>query len=143
MDLDQGTVFLPDSKTGSRLVPLNSLALGVLEGLHREQRAGLVLESTAQDKPIALTRPWYRIRARAEIDGTVTLHSLRHTFASHSVMAGQSLSQAGSLLGHKSAQTTLRYAHHLLEAQRQYSEQTSDVFRRIAEEAEKKQSEND
>ena len=135
VDLTQGTIFLPDSKTGSRLVPLNGLALDVLKALDRGNKRGLVLESSAEGKPIALTRPWYRIRKLAEIDETANLHCLRHTFASHSVMAGQSLSQAGSLLGHKSAQTTLRYAHHLLEAQRQYSEQTGDVFRRIAEEA--------
>lgn len=132
VDLIQGTIFLSDSKTGSRLVPLNSLALDVLKQLGDGKKRGLVLESSVEGRPIALTRPWYRIRQSAEIDETATLHSLRHTFASHSVMAGQSLSQAGSLLGHKSAQTTLRYAHHLLDAQRQYSEQTGDVFRRIA-----------
>ncbi|MCT4656014.1 MAG: site-specific integrase [Cohaesibacter sp.] len=134
VDLIQGTIFLSDSKTGSRLVPLNSLALDVLKQLGDGKKRGLVLESSVEGRPIALTRPWYRIRQSAEIDGTATLHSLRHTFASHSVMAGQSLSQAGSLLGHKSAQTTMRYAHHLLEAQREYSEQTDEVFRRIAEE---------
>ena len=143
VDLGQGTIFLLDSKTGSRLVPLNGLAIDVLKGLFHGQHSGLVLESNAPGKAIALTRPWYRIRARAGIDQTATLHSLRHTFASHSVMAGQSLAQAGSLLGHKSAQTTQRYAHHLLDAQRQYSEQTGDVFRRIAGEAEKKQRKND
>ncbi|WP_424982060.1 tyrosine-type recombinase/integrase [Maritalea sp. S77] len=132
VDMARGTIFLPDSKTGSRLVPLNSMALDVLKSLYRDQQSGLVLESSAAGKPIALTRPWYRIRESAQIDKTATLHSLRHTFASHSVMTGQSLAQAGSLLGHKSAQTTMRYAHHLLEAQRQYSEQTGDVFRRIA-----------
>nr|WP_321482174.1 tyrosine-type recombinase/integrase [uncultured Cohaesibacter sp.] len=141
VDLAQGTIFLPDSKTGSRLVPLNSLALNVLRKLGSEKKQGLVLESSVEGKPMALTRPWYRIRQSAEIDETANLHSLRHTFASHSVMAGQSLSQTGSLLGHKSAQTTLRYAHHLLEAQRQYSEQTGEVFRRIAEQGSERQGE--
>nr|WP_324292852.1 site-specific integrase [uncultured Cohaesibacter sp.] len=141
VDLAQGTIFLLDGKTGSRLVPLNGLALNVLKALDRGKKRGLVLESRAEGKPIALTRPWYRIRQLAEIDETANLHCLRHTFASHSVMAGQSLSQAGSLLGHKSAQTTLLYAHHLLEAQRQYSEQTGDVFRRIANKVAGKQQE--
>ena len=39
-------------------------------------------------------------------------------------MGGQSLAQVGALLGHKSAQTTLRYADHAVEALRTYSDQT-------------------
>lgn len=38
-------------------------------------------------------------------------HALRHTFASHLVMSGASLSAVQVLLGHSSANTTMRYAH--------------------------------
>jgi len=41
----------------------------------------------------------------------VTLHTLRHTFASQLVMAGVSLKEAQELMGHRSFQTTLQYAH--------------------------------
>ena len=38
-------------------------------------------------------------------------HDLRHTAASYLVMNGATLFEAGEVLGHKSIETTKRYAH--------------------------------
>ena len=38
-------------------------------------------------------------------------HDLRHTFASHWMMAGGDLFKLQKVLGHKSTELTLRYAH--------------------------------
>ncbi|MBW2471181.1 MAG: tyrosine-type recombinase/integrase, partial [Deltaproteobacteria bacterium] len=40
-----------------------------------------------------------------------TFHDLRHTFASHFVMAGGSLRALQQILGHNKIETTMRYAH--------------------------------
>lgn len=41
----------------------------------------------------------------------VTLHTLRHTFASHLVMSGVDLPSVQKLMGHKDIKTTMRYAY--------------------------------
>ncbi|MFH1979033.1 MAG: tyrosine-type recombinase/integrase [Patescibacteria group bacterium] len=41
----------------------------------------------------------------------MTCHTLRHTFASHLVMAGASIKAIQELLGHANVTTTMRYAH--------------------------------
>ena len=38
-------------------------------------------------------------------------HDLRHSFASNVISAGFGLADVGALLGHTTAQTTMRYAH--------------------------------
>jgi integrase len=53
---------------------------------------------------------WAVIRRAADLDD-VRIHDLRHTFASLGARAGMSLPLIGALLGHRSPQTTARYAH--------------------------------
>ena len=47
---------------------------------------------------------------KARLPG-VTLHTLRHTFASQLAMASVSLKEIQELMGHQSFETTLQYAH--------------------------------
>ena len=75
-----------------------------------------------------MRKPWSRLLKQAKIDKSANIHCLRHTFASWAVMGGLSLAQTGALLGHKSAQTTLRYADHLTEAIREYSQKTANLI---------------
>ncbi|MET3900668.1 integrase [Devosia sp. UYZn731] len=124
VDGNQMCFRLADSKTGSRIIPFGEHVNTALRLLQRTEASDLVFEGTNAGSPLSLRRPWYKIRAAAGIDAAATLHTLRHTFASWSVMGGLSLAQVGAMLGHKSTQTTLRYADHAVDALRSYNEQT-------------------
>jgi integrase len=49
--------------------------------------------------------------AKAGLAKRLTTHGLRHTFASHLVMLGQSIKAVQELLGHTTIEMTMRYAH--------------------------------
>lgn len=109
VDLERGLLNLPDSKTGRKTVYLSNAAIDLLAKL---PRAGTyVVAGDDPSRPRAdLKRPWKRISNHAGIED-VRIHDLRHTFASIGAAHGLSLQVIGKLLGHKSPETTARYAH--------------------------------
>jgi integrase len=120
IDLANGCLRLPTSKTGPKVVHLGAAAIELLERLPRiagskylfpRLRSGAIAtRKTGAGHYIGIERLWQRVRARAGLDG-VPLHTLRHTFASWAVMGGDTLHMTGKLLGHSQASTTERYAH--------------------------------
>lgn len=94
---------LPDSKRGARNVYLPPQALAILEPL--VPKTGRIFK----DRP-DIRRAFARATRTAKIEG-VRIYDLRHTFASAALASGVSLPVIGQLLGHRHAQTTLRYAH--------------------------------
>ena len=54
---------------------------------------------------------WCGVRDEAGIVADARLHDLRHSYASHAIINGESQHMAGRLLGHRRAATTNRYAH--------------------------------
>lgn len=110
VDESRGLLFLRDAKTGARVVPFNSPAMGVLATLERRNDNAFVFYGSKSGQPLHdINKPWYRIRLRAGLDG-VRLHDLRHSFASHAAAGGLGLPVIGRLLGHRVAATTARYA---------------------------------
>ncbi|OUS03884.1 integrase [Rhodobacterales bacterium 52_120_T64] len=104
-------IELPDSKTGSRRIPLPAAARAVLASLPNPDANPFVIAGKLPNTHITdLQHPWRRIRARAGLTG-VRIHDLRHTYASNAVSGGMPIQMVGKLLGHTQLQTTMRYAH--------------------------------
>lgn len=101
---------LPDSKTGPKVIWLNSQALGVLEAQPRREGCPFVFPNVGGTKPVALDIWWYQFRRKCALPD-VRIHDLRHSFASTAIMDGVPLATIGKLLGHLLTETTAKYAH--------------------------------
>jgi integrase len=91
----------PDGKTGGRTIFLPPLACAILDGLAGERYFPAGMD---------LRRAWVRICRDAGVPRK-RLYDLRHTFASAALAAGESLPVIGLTLGHRKAQTTMKYTH--------------------------------
>ena len=113
IDWQHGQLRLPTSKTGAKAVPLTPQALDFLKAERGSTiRVGLVCptDEGTEIHPDNLGRAWRKSRKVAKLDD-VRIHDLRHSWASDAVSAGVPLHVVGKVLGHKSTQTTARYAH--------------------------------
>lgn len=107
---------LRDSKTGPREVPLGTAAHRLLTSYRKEQppkigSATPVFHFPDKERYERLRTVWYAVRRAADLPADIRLHDLRHSFASHAIMIGESLFTVSRLLGHRHVRTTARYAH--------------------------------
>mgnify|MGYP003668140390 CR=1 FL=1 len=109
--IDTNYLRLPDSKTGSRKIPIGPAHWTVLNNIPRAPDNPYVVTGLIPGRHLAgLNQPWRRIRERAGFTG-LRIHDLRHTYASNALASGLSIEMVGKLLGHTQLQTTMRYAH--------------------------------
>ena len=102
VNLERRTATLGDTKTGFSVRPLSQAACEEL-GVKGE---GLVFVG-ARGAVLALQKYWEKLGMPAD----VTIHTLRHSFASLAADLGYSEPTIGALLGHKGAGATSRYVH--------------------------------
>ena len=127
-DYRENKLFLRDSKAGPRTVWLSTPARNVLDGLERTGR--WVFPSPRADRPCGehwLNHFWWEVRAEAGISDA-RLHDLRHTHASIALRQGETVLAIGRLLGHASAETTLKYTHTADAMAREAAEKLGDVL---------------
>jgi len=102
------------TKTGaSRVIPISDKLMEVIEGMEGE-RSGWVFKSPRTGGPYfedAVGRRLKRYVKKAGLDPSLSLHNLRHTFASHLVQKGVSLYIVAKLMGHSSTRVTEIYSH--------------------------------
>jgi integrase len=112
VDLERKLVTIPRSKNGNtRHIPLNSVALSAFQELFgRSSGKGRVFVNI-NGEPLHGYKHWFGPAIREAGIMEFTWYSLRHTFASRLVMFGVDLRTVAELMGHKTIQMTMRYAH--------------------------------
>jgi integrase len=101
-------------KTGPRHIRLNKAALNALKDLDRlkeRKESPKYICPDASDEIQRDSRTWLNDALKKAKVSNFRWHDLRHTFASRSIAAGVSIAALQELLGHKTIQMTMRYAH--------------------------------
>ena len=107
-----------------RVIPINDRFAALIGWLEGERHAVTGLQKCSLVFPVvrgvclnrayrpeSITLRFWRSTRKAGLPPSLSLHSLRHTFASRLVQAGKSLYQVGELLGHSSPEMTKVYSH--------------------------------
>lgn len=130
IDFQRRCLFLPDSKTGRKTVPLAAPALEILSTIPCLADSPFVFPAArGNGHYVGLPKVWSLIRAQAGLED-VTLHTLRHSFASFAVASGDSLYLVGKVLGHRQSRTTEKYAHLELDPVRNVADRTAETIAR-------------
>lgn len=121
LNLRQGVVRITGKGSKERLVPLGEEAIYWVERYIREGRPELLAGRWSDalfpgNRGIAMTRQafWYRIKhhaRQAQVQASLSPHTLRHAFATHLLNHGADLRAVQMLLGHADLSTTQIYTH--------------------------------
>jgi len=111
IDFDRNLAVLEDTKNGeTRLNPLTDVVMEELKKFRKSDNQLIFHSPTKPEKPFSFRKSWHKALNIAGVS-SFRFHDLRHTSASYLVMAGATLYETGEILGHRSTETTKRYAH--------------------------------
>ncbi len=109
IDLKKRTATLAITKNGDpRVLVFPAPAIAALM-LHRKAK-GLVFGRADGEKPLCFRKHWNKALKAARLSD-FHFHDLRHDAATSLINAGVDLYITGQILGHRSQQSTARYAH--------------------------------
>jgi len=114
VDLKHGFIKLDClmTKNGERReIPINGTLKALLQGITRRLDVPYVFHDPSSGKPYGDVKKSFKSALTNAKIRDFHFHDLRHTFASHLVMAGIDITTVKELLGHKTLTMTLRYAH--------------------------------
>ena len=115
VDLDGGKITLLETKNASpRTVHVPATAVAALRALRKAKVVSttnvFLVKKGIPLKVSTLEARWHKIRDATGLTD-FRWHDLRHSCASFLARRGASLLEIGSVLGHRSANMTMRYAH--------------------------------
>ena len=113
VDLERGIFTVRKTKNGEpqRHVPINSIALSAFQQLRKGRKTKGPVFLNTEGQPLRRHREWFEPAVKSAKLSDYTWQCNRHTFASRLVMAGVDLRTVAQLMGHKTIQMTMRYAH--------------------------------
>ena len=119
---------LRDSKTGPCLVALTAPVERVLESIERPPGNPWVIAGARPGtRRKTLWRAWQQVSRRAGLEG-MRLHDLRHSYASRALALGEGLPMIAKLLNHVQMQTSARYAHLVMDAEKAAAARVGDAI---------------
>ena len=112
---EDGYIFIKGAKgKKDRRTVLSERLLDLLRIYYKEYKPAYWLFEGASGEKYSrssLAKVFRRAAQKSEINPWVTLHTLRHSFATHLLEGGTSMRHLQILLGHNSAKTTQIYTH--------------------------------
>ena len=116
IDSDRMMMHVRQSKNAKdRYVPLSPSLLQVLREYWKAHRPDpWLFPGNPKHRPLSrvtANRHCVNVRKLAGLSKPVTMHSLRHSYATHMLEAGADLRTLQMLLGHRNIKTTAKYTH--------------------------------
>jgi len=140
LDLENDIIFLDSGdvkENKQREIELTETSINLLKEALRDNDTEYVFLNT-KGKPFSgprsLLTALEKLCKRLNLDEGITQHSLRHTFATKTLAAGEDISTVSEMLGHSDIRTTQIYLHPQKEYKRKAAltaeKQVKDIFRK-------------
>lgn len=112
IDWERQIFSIPKTKNGdARHIPLHAVALAAFNALKKKNGSFPWVFLNRQDGKLRGPRDWFEPAVEKSGLEDYTWQCNRHTFASRLVMAGIDIRTVSQLMGHRTIQMTMRYAH--------------------------------
>jgi len=136
IDSKRMVVRVTDGKGGKdREALLPDRTLAILRDYFRQQRPTDWLFAAPRSNghiPTATLQKIFKLAlVQSQISKKVSIHSLRHSYATHLMENGVPLTTIQKLLGHTSSTTTMRYTHLTLQGKINVKQVINDVMARL------------
>lgn len=110
LDAEASVIRLPDSKSGAQTRVIGQIAASLIQAQPQRGSPFVFPSDRGEGHFVGIVRVLERVCLRANLQG-VTLHALRHTFASVAGDIGVPELTIAALLGHAPRGVTQRYVH--------------------------------